>query len=140
MSALNNLATDVNALVTTSNTTPPKFTLDNVTALANAINGGTTPTYIETSNLVTVPKADATTAPVQLAPARSTRRAFFLNNFSNESLRVYFESTVANAKFIYVSPKGSLEFGDHGIPYHGGLWAHNNGVGSVSITTYEAYI
>lgn len=128
---LQNIATDVNALVTTDTANPPRFFLSNAQALADAINGGVAaPVLSRTVSSVAVPAYAAATAPVQLANARTSRASCMIHNPSANPLRVAFANTAGAPTHVVVSPLGTLTLNNATFPWTGAIWGlSHNGTG-----------
>jgi hypothetical protein len=126
-----NVATDLNALITTDSSSPPRFQLNNVQALADAINGGVVqPTFTRNVSAVTVPLFAAATAPVQLAPSRATRKSLMIHNPSANPLRIAFTSTAGAPIYILLSAGGTMTMNDSSFPWTGAVFGlSNNGTG-----------
>jgi hypothetical protein len=137
---LQNIATDVNALITTDNASPPKFQLNNVQALADAINAGvTTPTYTRNVSAVNVPLYAVATAPVQLAPSRSSRVSCFIHNPSANPLRVAFAATAGAPIHVVVSALGTLTLNESTFPWTGAIWGISHNGNGYQVIVGEVY-
>lgn len=128
---INNIPVDVNALVTTSSSSPPQFRLNNFQQLADAINAGAgTGTLTESITAVNVPIYAAATAPVQLAAAATTRKSLVIHNPSANPLRVAFANTAGAPIHVVISSLGTITFNNATFPYTGAVFGiSHNGTG-----------